>query len=70
MSSNNGKVKWFDNKKGYGFIVPNSGGKDIFVHHSNITMQGFRTLIEDQEVFYEIKKGNKGDEAVNVVPKI
>ena len=63
-----GTVKWFNVKKGYGFIVPDDGGKDIFVHHSNITMEGFRFLQEGQMVDYEITQGPKGPEATNVRP--
>ncbi len=61
-----GAVKWFNEEKGYGFIIPDDGGNDIFVHHSNITMDGFRTLAEGQKVEYEVGEGRKGPEAVNV----
>lgn len=61
-----GTVKWFNEKKGYGFIVPDEGGKDLFVHHSNITMDGFRTLQEGQKVEYEAVQGQKGPEATKV----
>jgi len=61
-----GTVKWFNDKKGYGFIVPDDGGEDLFVHHSNITMEGFRTLDEGQAVQYEPSQGRKGPEATNV----
>ena len=60
-----GKVKWFSNQKGYGFITPESG-KDVFVHHSAIKEDGYRTLQEGQEVEFDIEKGPKGDQAVNV----
>ena len=60
-----GKVKWFNDQKGYGFITPESG-KDVFVHHSAITMQGFRTLTEGQRVSFDIEQGAKGPSAVNV----
>jgi len=63
-----GKVKWFSNEKGYGFIIPDDGGEDLFVHHSNIKMEGFRTLRENQAVEYEPANGRKGPEATNVVP--
>lgn len=63
-----GIVKWFDEKKGYGFITPNSGGKDLFVHHSNIEMEGFKTLHEGQRVQYEAGEGRKGPEATKVKP--
>ncbi|MFH1836611.1 MAG: cold shock domain-containing protein [Candidatus Omnitrophota bacterium] len=61
-----GKVKWFNNKKGYGFIAPEEGD-DVFVHHSSIQGEGFKTLEEGQDVEFEIKQGEKGVEAVNVV---
>ena len=61
-----GKVKWFNNQKGYGFITTDAG-KDVFVHHSAIQMEGFRTLAEGEEVSYELVEGNKGPQAVNVM---
>lgn len=61
-----GKVKWFNDQKGYGFIAQ-EGGKDVFVHHSAIQMEGFRTLAEGEEVSYELVEGNKGPQAVNVM---
>jgi len=61
-----GNVKWFSNDKGYGFIEPSDGGKDLFVHHSNIVGEGFKTLEEGQEVEYEAHQGEKGMEAQNV----
>ncbi len=61
-----GKVKWFDNKKGYGFVVPENG-KDIFVHYSVIQGDGFKTLNEGQEVEFEIVATEKGEQARNVV---
>lgn len=61
-----GKVKWFNNQKGFGFIAQDSG-KDVFVHHTAIKADGYRTLDEGQEVEFEIEKGPKGDQAVNVV---
>ena len=60
-----GKVKWFSNKKGYGFITTESG-TDVFVHHSSIQGDGFKTLDEGQEVEFEIEKGPKGEQAVKV----
>ena len=61
-----GKVKWFNDKKGFGFISLESGN-DVFVHHSEIQGSGFKTLKEGQEVEFEIAQGPKGDKAVNVV---
>ena len=63
-----GTVKWFNDQKGYGFITPDSGGDDLFVHYSNITMQGFKILQEGQKVEYEPAEGRKGPEATNVKP--
>lgn len=62
----NGKVKWFNDSKGYGFITRESG-PDVFVHHSAIEGSGFRTLAEDQEVEFEVVQGSKGLQAQNVV---
>lgn len=63
-----GTVKWFSAEKGFGFIVPDDGGKDLFVHHSNIDSQGFRTLADGQRVSYEAGQGRKGPEATQVRP--
>jgi len=60
-----GTVKWFSNQKGYGFITPENG-KDLFVHFSSITMEGYKTLKEGQEVEFEVKEGPKGEQAVDV----
>ncbi len=62
-----GTVKWFNDAKGYGFIAPDEGGKDLFVHHSNILGDGFKTLAENAKVEYEPREGTKGPEATNVV---
>ena len=62
----NGKVKWFDNKKGYGFILAKDG-REIFVHYTGIVSEGFKSLSEGQTVEYEISSGDKGVQAVNVV---
>ena len=68
MEKETGTVKWFDEKKGYGFISPESGGQDLFVHYSNITAEGFRTLHEGQRVEYVPGHGKKGPEATEVAP--
>ena len=61
-----GTVKWFNNAKGYGFIVPEHGGDDLFVHYSSIEMEGYRTLKAGQEVSYDEQAGDKGNSAVRV----
>ncbi|HEV8120426.1 MAG TPA: cold shock domain-containing protein [Candidatus Polarisedimenticolia bacterium] len=61
-----GKVKWFNDAKGYGFITPEDGSKDVFVHHTAIQSQGFRTLQEGETVEFEITQGQKGPAAANV----
>lgn len=61
-----GTVKWFNDAKGFGFIKPDGGGKDVFVHHSSITMKGFRTLAEGERVQFEVAAGPKGPQAENV----
>ena len=62
-----GKVKFFNAQKGYGFIAPEDGTKDVFVHHSNIAGNGFKSLAEGAKVEFEQREGAKGPEAVNVV---
>jgi cold shock protein len=62
-----GKVKWFNNQKGYGFIVPEDGSTDVFVHHSVIQGDGYKTLNEGEEVSFEATSGPKGSQATNVV---
>ena len=64
-----GTVKWFNDKKGFGFIAPKDGDKDLFVHMNEIRMDGFKTLNEGQEVDFEEGSSDKGPCAVNVVPK-
>ncbi len=63
-----GTVKWFSDEKGYGFITPDDGSKDVFVHFSNITGEGFRSLAEGAKVEYEVTEGAKGPQATNVQP--
>jgi cold shock protein len=61
-----GKVKWFNEQKGFGFIQADEGGPDVFVHHTTIQMDGYRTLAEGQPVEYEVAEGPKGPKAVSV----
>jgi CspA family cold shock protein len=61
-----GRIKWFNDAKGYGFIEQPEGGEDVFVHFSAINMEGFKTLAEGQEVEFEIRQGDKGLQAANV----
>ena len=63
-----GTVKFFNDAKGYGFIQPDEGGKDLFVHHSAIVGTGFKTLAEGAKVSYEARQGQKGPEAAEVTP--
>ena len=66
MASEKGKVRWFNNKKGYGFIQKDSDGKDIFIHYSAITMEGYKTLKTNDSVAFEVVEGEKGPQAANV----
>jgi len=61
-----GKVKWFNNAKGYGFIRPDTGGEDLFVHYSYICMDGYRSLKAGQQVTYDVREAPKGLHAVNI----
>ena len=61
-----GTVKWFNAEKGFGFITPDEGGADVFVHHTAINMKGFRTLEEKSRVSFEVVQGPKGPQASNV----
>jgi len=63
---NTGKVKWFNSDKGYGFITPDDGSNDLFVHHSEIRTDGYANLNENQKVSYEVGQGKKGPCATNV----
>ena len=63
-----GKVKWFNEQKGFGFITPDDGSDDLFVHHTSIIAEGYRVLQEEQEVEYEEGQGRKGPCATNVKP--
>ena len=63
-----GKVKWFNDSKGFGFITPDEGGEDLFVHHSDIVSQGYASLAEGQAVEYEVGQGKKGPCATSVKP--
>jgi len=62
-----GKVKWFDSGKGFGFIAPDDGSKDVFAHHTAIAGDGYKSLQEDQAVTYDVVEGAKGPQATNIV---
>lgn len=66
MATGTGTVKWFNDSKGYGFIAPEDGGKDLFVHHSSIAGDGFKSLAEGARVNFEQREGSKGPEAYDV----
>ena len=66
MSRKRGTVKWFNDQKGYGFITPEDGGKDLFVHFSSIQGDGYKSLAEGQTVEFEVGQGPKGEHAVDV----
>ena len=63
-----GTVKWFNDAKGFGFITPDDGGKDLFAHHTSIKAEGHRTLAEAQKVSFDVVPGQKGPAAANIVP--
>lgn len=68
MSKQKGTVKWFNDAKGFGFITPEGGGKDLFVHHSSIQGEGFKSLAEGQQVEFNVAVGPKGENATEVTP--
>ncbi len=61
-----GKVKWFNNQKGYGFITPEDGSKDLFAHYSAISGEGYKSLTEGQEVEFDMADSDKGPKAINI----
>ena len=63
-----GTVKWFNDDKGFGFVTPDEGGKDLFVHHTGISGDGFKSLSEGAQVEFDSEAGDKGPKAVNVTP--
>ena len=65
---NAGTVKWFNDAKGFGFITPDDGGKDLFAHFSAIQSSGFKTLKENQRVTFDVTNGPKGEQATNIRP--
>jgi CspA family cold shock protein len=66
LKTETGIVKWFNNEKGYGFITPENGGKDLFAHHSEIQGAGYKSLDENQRVSFEVGQGQKGPCATNI----
>ncbi|OGQ21636.1 MAG: cold-shock protein [Deltaproteobacteria bacterium RIFCSPLOWO2_02_FULL_44_10] len=67
MSKKKGTVKWFNNSKGFGFITPDDGEKDLFVHHTSILAEGYKSLAEGQRVEFNVGRGPKGENATDVV---
>ena len=67
VETQTGTVKWFDNKKGFGFITPTTGDKDLFVHMSSIMMEGYKTLADNQKVSYQVEASDRGPTATNVI---
>lgn len=65
---NTGTVKWFSSEKGFGFITPDDGGTDMFVHHSEVQVSGYASLDEGQKVSFDVGQGQKGPCATNVIP--
>jgi CspA family cold shock protein len=66
MTTETGPVKWFNEGKGYGFIAPDNGGKDLFAHFKEIEGTGFKTLVENQRVSFEVTQGQKGPQAARI----
>ena len=66
-NSVNGTVKWFNEDKGFGFLTPSEGGKDVFVHFRSIVSEGYKSLAEGQQVQFTVEQGQKGPQAANVV---
>jgi CspA family cold shock protein len=66
MNMATGTVKWFNDAKGFGFITPDDGGKDLFAHHSSIQMDGYKSLKEGQKVSFDVTQGQKGPAASNI----
>lgn len=65
-----GTVKWFNDTKGFGFVTPEGGNEDLFIHFSSIQMDGFKTLKENQKISFEITEGPKGKQAINIQPVV
>ncbi|MDR5747845.1 cold-shock protein [Caballeronia sp. LZ029] len=63
-----GTVKWFNDAKGYGFITPDDGGADLFAHYSEVRIEGFKSLSENQKVSFDVQEGAKGKQAGNIHP--